>query len=319
MGIPLGTAELLLEEHRRRSFSGRILQLGRSSVYLTCEQLTAAARRRGLRLAQLDELGRSHDARLAAQGCLDDRSFFRLLHFEQVESCDIADWEGADHLLDLNQPLPASLHGKYDAVFDGGTLIQLFHLPNALANIHALLRPGGRVLHAVLPSSNHVDLGFFMISPTLICDFYQHNGYQLDTLYLCTFTSWWLAGRFHTSRWRLYPYRPGALDHLSQGRFGGRQLTIFAVATKLPEATGDRIPPLGRNRRGWQQFAATPGAVAGDLDHLWSSRLAPLGDRLDGLALAYPSLLPALVWVKRAAESVRRCLPAALPPPAGRL
>jgi len=40
--------------------------------------------------------------------------FFRMLGFEQVESCDIVDWEGADHLFDLNDEVPVELVGRFE-------------------------------------------------------------------------------------------------------------------------------------------------------------------------------------------------------------
>ena len=39
MGIPRGSARLLLDEHRQRPFSGTVLQIGRSSVYFTRREL----------------------------------------------------------------------------------------------------------------------------------------------------------------------------------------------------------------------------------------------------------------------------------------
>ncbi len=245
MGIPRGTARLLLDEARERPFRGSLLELGRMSVYATRSELERWAREQATPLAALSpagELALSHQPELAAAGCLDDKSFFRLLGCERVESADVSDWEGADHILDLNLPLPAGLAGRYDTVFEAGTLQHIFDLPQVFANIHALLREGGRVIHGMAPSTNHVDHGFYMFSPTLFHDFYAANGWRIEAEYFFEFFPFWFRGRFHSTPWKIRRYTPGCLDHLAYGGFGARQVALFVVATKVAGATADRIP-----------------------------------------------------------------------------
>ncbi len=245
MGIPRGTARLLLDEARERPFRGSLLELGRMSVYATRSELERWAREQATPLAALPPAGEvalSHQPELAAAGCLDDKSFFRLLGCERVESADVSDWEGADHILDLNLALPAGLAGRYDTVFEAGTLQHIFDLPQVFANIHALLREGGRVIHGMAPSTNHVDHGFYMFSPTLFHDFYAANGWRIDAEYFFEFFPFWFRGRFHSTPWKIRRYTPGCLDHLAYGGFGARQVALFVVATKVAGATADRIP-----------------------------------------------------------------------------
>jgi hypothetical protein len=266
MGIPRGSARLLLEERRREPFTGTVLQLGRSSVYFTRRELERWARWHRVTLAAGVPTRLSHDPRLADQGCIDDATFFELLGFSSVESCDIAEWEGATHLVDLNRPIPAALEGRADVVFETGTSIQIFDLPQVLENVHRFLKPGGRAIHAAVPSNNHIDLGFYMASPTLFADYYAANGYRLDSLLLCQYFPYWHRGRLYSAPWKIYRYTPGCLDHLSYGRFGGRQVGIFVVATRLEGATGDVAPQLGQYRKSWQHFAVgEAGGSAGEL------------------------------------------------------
>lgn len=249
MGIPRGSARLLIEEAKRRPFEGTVLQLGRSTVYFTARDLERWAKRHGFALAAGIPETLSHDPRLAAQGCLSDQTFFRRLGFERVSSCDISEWEGADHIVDLNRPLPPELEGKFDVVFETGTILQIFHLPQVLSNLHRLLRVGGRVIHCGDAANNHVDLGFYQLCPTLFADFYAANHYQVDRHLLCEYFSYWHRGRLYTDRWQVYDYLPGCLDALSFGRYGGHQAVTFLVATKTAESTGDVLPQLGQYRR----------------------------------------------------------------------
>lgn len=72
---------------------------------------------------------------------------FSRLGFPGLQALDISDFEGADHIFDLNQDeLPEHLTSRFDAVFNGGTLEHVFHVPNALTSITRMLRPGGVVV-----------------------------------------------------------------------------------------------------------------------------------------------------------------------------
>lgn len=317
MGIPRGTARLLLEEARREPFRGTVLQLGRSSVYFTMAELAVWAKRHGVTLASVDDIELSHDPRLARQHCLGDRTFFEMLGFERVESCDISDWEGADHILDLNRPVPEELEGRFDAVVDPGTILQIFHQPQLLANLHALVKVGGRIVHAAVPSNNHVDLGFYMFSPTFFHDFYGANGYRIEYQYLCQYYPYWHRGRLHSAPWKIYRYEPGCLDHLSYGRFGGRQAAIFMVVTKTEESTGTVVPQLGQFVRSWREFDEQrhdPQAVAGELHPRRPTLGSRLGELAERLYDAYPVLGRAYRPVKRVRERLRRLWPGRMPP-----
>jgi len=242
MGIPRGTARLLLDEACARPFGGSLLELGRMAVYATRAELERWAREQSSPLAPVADPALSHQPELAAAGCVDDRTFFRLLGCEHVESADVSDWEGADHVFDLNLPVPAELAGRFDTVFEAGTIQHVFDLPQVFANLHALVREGGRVIHGMAPSTNHVDHGFYMFSPTLFHDFYTANGWRIEAEYFFEFFPYWFRGRFHSTPWKIRRYSPGCLDPLAYGGFGARQVALFVVATKVPGATAERIP-----------------------------------------------------------------------------
>lgn len=254
MGITRGSARLLLEEKKRRPFGGSLLELGKMFIFFSDDELGKWARLHGVELPEL-EPRLSHDPVLAAHGCLSDVSFFRRLGFDDVTSLDASPWEGADLIHDLNEPVPTSLHGRYETVFEGGTMQSIFHLPQVLCNVFHLLKPGGRVIHAAAPSHNHVDHGFFMFSPTFFHDYYSANGWQLDRLLLCEHLLYWTGGRLRTGAFHVYDYEPGCLDHLSFGRFGASQLSLFVVATKTEQTTCHVIPQQSYYRQLWEKDA----------------------------------------------------------------
>ncbi len=311
MGIPRGTARLLLDEARERPFGGSLLELGRMSVYATQQELERWAREQQTPLAPLPTgvgVTLSHQPELAAAGCLDDRSFFRLLGCERVESADVSNWEGADHLFDLNLPVPPELAGRFDTVFEAGTLQHVFDLPQVFANLHALLRAGGRMIHGMAPSNNHVDHGFYMFSPTLFHDFYTANGWRIEASYFFEFFPYWFRGRFHSTPWKIRRYTPGCLDHLAYGGFGARQVALFVVATKIAGATAGRIPQQSYFSRLPPRLgpAKTPGkpvTVTG-----FPSGSNGVGNPVT--VTGFPILLKLKEWKQR----LQRLLPRRLPP-----
>jgi len=180
------------------------------------ESIREAVQRRGLE-DEIEEVAREHGVNLrpppepggrpALQpGCASADYLFHRLGFDEVVATDVSNFEGADLVLDLNQLcVTPDQQGRYDVVLDGGTLEHVFHLPNALRNVLDFTAVGGRIIH-VGPSSNHLDHGFYMFSPTLFWDFYKTNGLDIQTFYLVRYNMFTAA----RERWLYGEYEPGA-------------------------------------------------------------------------------------------------------------
>jgi len=238
MGIARGCARLLLNEYKKKEFSGSVLQLGRQTFYFSMEDLQQWAKLHDVPLrdipSSLPNMGNA---------VIDDMSFFSALGFSSIQSCDVSDYEGCTYMLDLNLPVPESLHSRYDLIYDGGTMEHIFNLPMVLKNIHLMLKPGGRIIHAS-PSTNHVDHGFFMFSPTLFHDYYSLNRYRIDTSYIVTYTPQYIV-----DPWQIFYYEPGSLDEFACGGFDkGFMLGIWFAATKTDESVTGLIPQQGYYR-----------------------------------------------------------------------
>jgi SAM-dependent methyltransferase len=150
----------------------------------------------------------------------------------------------------LNAPLAPKFFNSFDAIYDGGTLEHVFDVPRALANIHSLLKVGGRVMHAS-PVSNYVDHGLYCFSPTLFWDYYAANGYEVNQCLMTARTADLSAEAL------LFSYQPGSLDNLTDGgfnteRFGKYNIfDQFFVATKQPTSTSGVVPMQSRYSRMW--------------------------------------------------------------------
>lgn len=119
---------------------------------------------------------KKHRPDVAVDECLQDDGYaeamFRSLGFGDVESLDFSDFEGAQLLCDLNQPVPEEWHGQFDFIFDGGTLEHVFNVPQALRNMFDMLSPNGRFV-ALNPLNNWVGHGLYQFSPELVYAFWN--------------------------------------------------------------------------------------------------------------------------------------------------
>jgi SAM-dependent methyltransferase len=255
MAIDRGTARLLLEEHGKRPFCGSVLQLGRQAVLFNARQLRAWAEVTPvvLRSISCERLGGRRDGSGATGGNLDDEVFFKLLGFGEVQSCDVSPYEGATVLADLNQPVPPAMHGLFDVIFNGGTLEHIFNLQTALANVHTMLKAGGRVIH-IAPSSNTIDHGFYSISPTLFHDYYSANHYSILTLYLFECHSW-------TGEWAIYDYGMKRMDSRLGRTCSTKMAGVYCVVQKTADSTADAVPAQTHFARLWQSGREDGGSA----------------------------------------------------------
>src|SRR5438094_5345780 len=261
MGIGRAAIALLLEEAAARPFSGRLATLGRQTISATDQEVAKQFARFGF-----------PSPAPAKEGPLDDQRLFRMMGFAAVESIDYSDFEGATHILDLNtDEISPALVGRFDVVLDSGTIEHVFHIPNALKNVLTLAKEGGRIIF-LSPSSNHVDHGFYMFSPTLFMDYLVTNGLRIEKLYFIRYASStrapWKAYAYDRESWRKFEI--GALD--------GRPYMVFVVATRVPGSSIGRIPQQSfyqerwsadlasvreeRRRRLKRMLALIPGALA---------------------------------------------------------
>jgi hypothetical protein len=171
MGITLADAKLLLKTRAEGAAFGRTLTLGQQKLFFEPTRLEPTARRFGI--TDTDFTRFLADAR--DQGPAD--ALFRLLGAGEVQALDFSDYEGAQIIADLNEPVPANLHQAFDAVFDGGTLEHVFHFPTALRNAMAMTRVGGTLILSTT-ANNLCGHGFYQFSPELLFNVLnEENGF----------------------------------------------------------------------------------------------------------------------------------------------
>jgi len=124
-------------------------------------------------VALLNSMGFAVDEAAITQGDGFTEALFTALGYPRIEAMDFTDAEGAQHIHDLNRPVPDALHERFDVVIDGGTTEHIFHIGQALDNCHAMLRPGGLMLSYV-SCDGWFGHGFFQTGPDVPWRYWHH-------------------------------------------------------------------------------------------------------------------------------------------------
>lgn len=105
----------------------------------------------------------------------ESQAFFRELGY-QMDVFDIKEIRGGEIVLDLNYPNDGHKE-RYDLVIDSGTCEHCFMVGQAIINLAQMVKGGGHIVQVFpLNAYNH---GFYSVSPTLIKDFYEDNGFRI--------------------------------------------------------------------------------------------------------------------------------------------
>jgi hypothetical protein len=167
----------------------------------------------------------------------------------------VSDYEKADIVCNLEDPLPEELRGCADFVFDGGSLDNIFNPAAALQNMSRMLRPGGRIL-AVNTGGPHSS-AYLKFSPDWFMDYFAVNDYTDAKVYVChypntvdlTISEQRAGNRFNRSPHSavIYSFNPYVVNAGGAGYDASMLETsarfeVACIAEKGPDSTDDRNP-----------------------------------------------------------------------------
>ncbi|OGW84165.1 MAG: hypothetical protein A2987_00425 [Omnitrophica bacterium RIFCSPLOWO2_01_FULL_45_10] len=250
MGIDRGSIKLLMREGKRERYSGYALTLGRQDVLMvTAQNLQRWAKEMDFQLKPIP-IALSMDRKFINNDYITDVGLFSSIGFNNIDSLDYSDFEQCTITHDLNKDVPAKLHNKYDLIFDGGTSEHIFNLPKVLENYNKMLKVGGRTIH-FLPSTNCVEHGFYMFSPTLFWSYYSANNWDIkDSLFVK------YSQHGHNYLMDVYQYTPGCMDRLSYGGLNKGIYYVFFVVKKTDISTYGASVQQGQYLERWKSASA---------------------------------------------------------------
>jgi SAM-dependent methyltransferase len=245
MGITSQLATLILREHRFRPITGKLLSIGRQTVYLTAEEAAALVEeelgispRVSPSAIALDTSTRG----AAGQPLISDVGFYSLFSDAAYRCLDVSAYEGADIVCNLCGNIPAELAESFDFIVNGSCLDNIFDPAAALRNLSRLLRPGGRIIHLERTSRRHFVYVAFALS--WFHDYYALNDFEDCQVYLAQWD-----GELIFARWDLFHYQPvreldGVLIYFGEDTsyFPWRDSLAFVIAERGPVSTSDKSP-----------------------------------------------------------------------------
>ncbi len=173
MGINTAFAQLLVQAKIQGVNLQNTLTIGRQSLTVPRKELTEIACKLGL--SSVDENFSSSFA---------DDFLKTALGASSLTSIDYSDYQGADIVHDLNQPIPEEWSNKFDTLIDGGTIEHIFDIKQVLSNYMDLVKPGGNIF--ILTTANNLcGHGFYQFSPEFFYRvFDKQNGFETKEMVL---------------------------------------------------------------------------------------------------------------------------------------
>lgn len=166
MGISLIPAMFLARHAKDIGAAQRGIILGRQKLHLNGRKLA-----RFLQIAQAQGLALDEATIQQEDGFTE--ALLTALGYPLIEALDFTDKEGAQHIHDLNLPVPEALREQFDIVIDGGTSEHIFYIGQALDNCYAMLKPGGLML-AYVACDGWFGHGFFQTGPDVPWRYWHH-------------------------------------------------------------------------------------------------------------------------------------------------
>ena len=250
MGLLNPLAEFLVREHSIRPLGPDILFIGRQTVPLSLEALNTILGHYGLTNQAHGEVEYDRETR-AAEGKLfiTDRYFMKSLGVNTFHALDVTDYEGADIVWDLGEPIPEKYYGKYDFIYNGSCLDNMFNPGVALMNLSKLLKPQGRMINIECASSWNDP--YIIFSPGWFYDFYVSNNYKYSDIYLISYQD---NNEFFYGPWEMQfvnvPANPnGAPPEVPRGI----HLALLTIAEKGDSST-DTVQPVQAQYRATKEL-----------------------------------------------------------------
>lgn len=175
MGFNHSGTRLLMHAAKQGLDFSSVLTIGRQGLHLSKDALNA----------NLREFGFVENAETVLnEGKGYAESFLKNIGAKNVQSLDASDYESADIIQDMNQPIPDNLKNKFSTVIDGGSLEHVFNFPVAIKNCMEMIQPGGYYI-GITPCNNLFGHGFYQFSPELYFRvFSKENGFEmLDVIF----------------------------------------------------------------------------------------------------------------------------------------
>jgi hypothetical protein len=238
MAITRHLAELILAEHKFRRIQGEVLLLGRQLVVMTPDEAQALVAKLGIKQRTSAFIDYDKTPHPFPQKLISDASFFSLFSDAVVKASDVSGYEGAEIIFDLSGEIPTSLAHRFDFIYNGSVLDNVFDPAKCIRNVSRMLKDDAVVFH--YEGAIHSAPAYLKFTPDWFFDYYAINGFADLQAYWVTYHDvhkdpWgvyeWSAFEAQQSDWRLT--MPLPID---------REAMVVAIAQSASGSTIEKSP-----------------------------------------------------------------------------
>ena len=234
--------QFIIREHVYKNITGSILTIGRQTVHITPYLLNLFLTQQGLKPPSPDKVKLDASTTNARMGpFIDDRTFFGSFSSATLHALDHSDFEGADIIHNLNDPIPPELENRFDFIYNGSCLDNVWDPGVTMRNMSRMLKPGGRIVHG--EHGTRVNGPYLTYPPDWFHDYYTINNYADVKTYIAVFSaadSWDKPANW--IQWD--PLRIENQQIVIDGVFRCPNADFYNVclAEKGPDSTWDKCP-----------------------------------------------------------------------------
>ena len=145
MGINQNVFKLLLLENSYKPITGNFLSIGKHTVSMNNNIICNLLKDYGMPFLNNKDIDTS--TRHSSKKNLSDTALLKSFSNAKYSCLDVSNYEGANIIHDMNLPIPNSLKNKFDFIYNGSCMDNIFNPVSFLINTTEMLKPGGRILH----------------------------------------------------------------------------------------------------------------------------------------------------------------------------
>jgi len=186
MGLVNAVSDLFFIEHNYKPINGDVCFIGRQTTYLEPDGFARLINKHRVILPADFRVDIDKETMASTNGqFVDDKTIIRALG-GKFHSIDVSEYEGADFVADLSVPIPKKLRNRFDFIYEGSCLDNIFNPAQAIINCSTMLRPGGRMM--VVNHADNFSGPYTMFSVGWFFDYFCANRYADCQVYLVVFS-----------------------------------------------------------------------------------------------------------------------------------
>ena len=250
MSIHNSIMHFILAVNKKSKLKGKFLSIGRQSVYMNktdfMKLLKLYNHKYGFeKIKEFSFVNKKDFTRNKQKSLMSDSELMKIFPNLKYETLDKSKYEKAEKVLDLNRAdKKFGFKTKYNYIFDGGSLDNVFSPSNAINNLNKMLKKNGTIIHGNVGT----------ISPGAYCSFscewffsyYSINNFKNVQVFLAVPIDY----RWPNPTLAIYNFSPyfkrkknyNPLYFSKFPKYSSPGAAVFCIAQKGENSTYNKIP-----------------------------------------------------------------------------